>query len=211
MTICNPTLEEFLRCARKEFHFLIAEFAFQEQALPGQRDVNEYQVRYVNAATLVKVEGINWGYGVNTLLEPRRQPIFRREISFPLWLIVKLRRPELYDTLVPGDQLDQLAAHANALRECATDVLRGDFNVRAQVERLMKQQLSTGPSELEEWLCSKAMDCANEAFRSKDYRKVVALLGPYEKRLSPAQRLKLEYAKKKSIGDGNAFEPLDGP
>jgi len=90
--IRNPSLDEFLTCARHEFGFLIAEFGFQEQALRGDADVNRYQVQYVNAIALVKAEGINWGYGVNVLLGPSRQPISGPEDTFPLWPIVKLRR-----------------------------------------------------------------------------------------------------------------------
>src|SRR5262245_17330380 len=145
--IFNPILEDFLERARHNFHFLTTEFGFHEQALPWRRKANEYQVRYVNATTLVKAEGINWGYGVNVLLGPRRQPILRAENTFPLWAIVKLRRSDLYDTLAIGDQLDQLGAHAVALRESASDVLRGDFTVRAEAERLMATQAMSGRSE----------------------------------------------------------------
>jgi hypothetical protein len=65
--IYNPTLEDFLRSVRQEFHFLVAELGFKEQRLPRHRDANQFQVRYRNATTLVEVEGINWGYGVNVL------------------------------------------------------------------------------------------------------------------------------------------------
>jgi hypothetical protein len=194
--IRNPSLEEFLRRARLAFGFLTTEFGFQEQALPRHPDVNEYQVRYVNATTLIRVEGINWGYGVNVLLGPKRQPIFRGETTFPLWPIVKLRRPDLYDALGIGDQLEQLASHAIALRDCGTEVLRGNFDVRAEVERVVEEQGSAARSELHEWLYRHATEDANEAFRSKDYEKVISLLAPHENRLTPAQRLKLEYAKK---------------
>ncbi len=133
--IRNPGLEEFLRRARLEFGFLTTEFGFEEQTLPTGADVNEYQVRYVNATTLIRVEGINWGYGVNVMLEPKRQSIVRSKTVLPLWSIVKLRRPDLYDALAIGDQLEQLASHAIALRQCAEDVLRGHFDVRAEIER----------------------------------------------------------------------------
>jgi hypothetical protein len=194
--ILNPSLEDFLARARQAFGFLIEDFAFQEQAVPRDGDANDYQVRYVNTTTSVSVEGISWGYGVNVLLGPKRQPIFRRLSPLPLWAIVKLRRPDLYDRLAIGDQLEQLSAHAIALRECATEVLRGDFKVRTDAERLLAEQVSTGRSELEEWRYSQALKDADDAFRSKDYGKVVSLLAPHEKRMSPAQRLKLEYAKK---------------
>jgi hypothetical protein len=114
--ICNPTLDDFLRRARQEFHFLVVEFGFKEQKIPRHRDANQFQVRYRNATTRVEVEGINWGYAVNVLLGPRRKAIFRPEATFPLWPIVNLRRPDLYDALDTGDQLAQLTAWATALR-----------------------------------------------------------------------------------------------
>jgi hypothetical protein len=195
--IHNPTLEDFLRCARHEFHFLVVEFGFKEQSLPRHRDTNQFQVRYRNSTTLVEVEGINWGYGVNVLLGPRRKLIFRSEATFPLWPIVKLRRPDLYDALNIGDQLAQLTAWATALRQCAEEVLRGDFSIRAQVKSLTEQAALRERSELAEWRYRADMEKANEAFRSKDYGRVVAILMQHEDRLTPAQRSKLEYTKKK--------------
>ena len=195
-SIRNPSLEEFLARARHEFAFLIAEFAFQEQAVPQNWDVNRFQVRYANSASLVRAEGINWGYGVTVLLGPKRQPISDPENTFPLWAIVKLRRPDLYDGLNAGDQLEQLAAHAIALRECASDVLRGNFDVRAAVDRLLDRNLSSRRSELEEWAYRRDVETANEAFRSKDYDSVIDLLARHGTKLTQAQRLKLEYAKR---------------
>ena len=195
--IHNPTLEDFLRCARHEFHFLVVEFGFKEQSLPRHRDKNQFQVRYRNSTTLVEVEGINWGYGVNVLLGPKRKPIFRPEGTFPLWPIVKLRRPDLYAALGIGDQLAQLTACATALRQCAEEVLRGDFSMRAEVKRLTEKAALRERSELAEWRYRADMEKANEAFRSKDYGRVVAILMQHEDRLTPAQRSKLEYTKKK--------------
>ena len=195
--ICNPTLEDFLRSARQEFHFLVVELGFKEQRLPRHRDANQFQVRYRNATTLVEVEGINWGYGVNVLLGPRRKPIFRPKATFPLWPIVKLRRPDLYDALDIGDQLAQLKAWATALRQCAEEVLRGDFSIRAEVKKITEEAALRERSELAEWRYRADMEKANEAFRSKDYRRVVAILMQHEDRLTPAQRLKLKYSKRK--------------
>ena len=87
----SPTRQDFLRCARHEFDFLVVEFGFREQALPKHRDNYLFQLRYGNATTLVEVEGVNWGYGVNVMVGPRRRSIFQVEDTVPLWPIVKLR------------------------------------------------------------------------------------------------------------------------
>jgi hypothetical protein len=174
----------------------VLEFGFREQLLRKRSDVNQFQVRYRNQTTLVHVEGMNWGYGLMVLLGPRRTVIFRREDTFPLWPIVKLRKPDLYETLSVGDQLTQIAAHAIALRECAEEVLRGDFGIRTEVDRLVEGAPSQR-SELQEWRYWTAVEEANKAFRVKDYRRVVGVLAQHEDRLTPAQRSKLEYAKRK--------------
>jgi hypothetical protein len=197
----NPTLEDFLRRARHEFHFLVVEFGFQEQTLPKSRSGNPYEVRYRSGSTLVIVEGINWGYGVNVLLGPTRQPIFRSEDTFPLWPIVKLRRPDLNNGLAIGDQLVQLSSWATALRESAEDVLRGDFSIRAEAEKITKDVASSVALEerakLAEWQYRTDIEKAQEAFRAKDYATVVALLMKHEARLTPSERVKLEYTRKK--------------
>ena len=198
MPIHNPTLDDFLRCARQEFHFLQPDFGFREWT-SGRLRVNQFQVRYRNATTLVNVDGINWGYGVNVLLGPRRQPLFRPGDTFPLWPIVKLKRPDLYDRLAVGDQLAQLSTWAAALKECAGEVLRGDFGICADVEvrNLVKQVTLGERSDLAEWRYRTDTEKADEAFRSKDFHRVVDILVRHENRLTPAQRLKLNYSKGK--------------
>jgi hypothetical protein len=197
VTIHNPTLEDFLRRARQEFHFLVLEFGFREQASRRRADLNQFQVRYRNDTTLVRVEGINWGYGVQVLLGPRRRPLFGRDDNFPLWPIVKLREPDLYKKLFAGDQLAQLAAHAVALKRCAEEVLRGNFAIRAEVDRSIKEAPSQR-SEMKEGRYRIAVEEANKAFRAKDYQRVVEVLAEHENRLTRAQRSKLEYAKRRN-------------
>jgi hypothetical protein len=197
MSPYNPSLGDFLERARREFHFLVAEFGFEDELVSGRDDANDYQVRYHNRSTLVIVEGINWGYGVDVRLEPTRQPVFRPALRLPLWAIVKLRKPDLYDALAIGDQRTQLASHAVALRECAPDVLGGDFSIRAGVATVLEEAASRMRSSDEERRFRTAIAEADAAFRSKDYRAVAEILLRHEKRLGPAQRAKLEYAKRK--------------
>jgi hypothetical protein len=135
------------------------------------------------------------------LLGPARRPIFRSEDTFPLWPIVKLRRPDLNHGLAIGDQLAQLSSWATALRQSAEDVLRGDFSIRAEAEKITNDVASRVASEERtkraEWQYRTDIEKAHEAFRSKDYAMVVALLTKHEARLTPAERRKLEYTRKK--------------
>ena len=89
-----------------------------------------------------------------------------------------------------------------ALRECARDVLRGDFRICDEVKKLTHEVTSSQRSELEKWRYHTAVEEANGAFRSKDYQRVVGVLVPYEDRLTPAQRLNW------SLQSGNVVENM---
>jgi hypothetical protein len=194
----NPTLDEFLRCARREFDFLVSQFGFHEEPVSGRGRSNEYQVRYAARTTRVIVEGVNWGYGVDVRLEPKRQPILRSQIRLPLWAIVQRRNPSLYESLSVGDQLTQLAAQATALLECARDVLGGDFSVRDDVARIVEEAAARERSSERERGFRAAMADADAAFRSKDYRRAAEILARHEDRLAPAHRAKLDFARRKT-------------
>ena len=199
--IRNPTRDDFLRRACQEFHFLVAEFGFVEDTLPDSEDGNPYQVRYRSRTTLVIVEGINWGYGINVLLGQLGRRILRSEHTFPLWPVVQLRRPDLNTGLATGDQLAQLSSWATALRESAQDVLRGDFSVRAEAEKISRdvasRQASEDRAKHAAWQYRDDMKKAHAAFRARDYATVLALLMKHEARLTPAERQKLEYTKRR--------------
>jgi hypothetical protein len=103
--------------------------------------------------------------------------------------------------LAIGDQLAQLTSWAMALRESAADVLRGDFSIRGEAEKITNAVASgvaaEERAELAEWRYRTDIEKAREAFRAKDYATVVALLMKHETRLTPAERVKLEYSRKK--------------
>jgi hypothetical protein len=122
----NPTLQEFLGCARQEYRFLIDEFGFSE----SMNAANPFEVDYSNSVLRVTVEGINWGYGVQVLLIPFRAGSARIQESVPLWAIAQLRCPTDLDQVQrDSGQLAQLRSYAQILRASANDVLRGDFTI----------------------------------------------------------------------------------
>ena len=118
-----PLLDDFLRTARREFGFLVSEFGFTEQ--PDSRAYpNPFSVHYSTPTTLVTVDGINWGFGIQVMLHavsPRRGT----PPQIPLWALVVHREP--VERQVPSGQLAQLAHYASLLPLYAADVLRGDF------------------------------------------------------------------------------------
>jgi hypothetical protein len=61
----NAAIETFRARCRQAFRFLEQEYGFAERRLPAQKFINRFQVQYVHSATLVAVEGIHWGSGID--------------------------------------------------------------------------------------------------------------------------------------------------
>ena len=197
MTTQSPVLREFTEAARRHFSFLISEFGFAEAELPNDKDINEFQVRYRSARVLVTVEGVNWGYGVQVVLSACAPGANKARSEIPLWPIVKLRQPHLYNSLMVADgQLAQLEAYATALRLCAGDILAGDFTISAAAEKLISEEASIALGLEEQRRYDAESARASDAFHRKDYAEFIRLIEPFTNRLSESQKKNLSYARK---------------
>jgi hypothetical protein len=205
----SPTLVEFKEAARDAFGYLGREFAFREVEPPAQQlEVNPFIVWFANATTLVQVEGINWGFGAQVIVGPAGAGVEWRD-TVPLWAIIKHRRPDLYEAAMSSaGQLGDIRVYAHALRETASDVLRGDFgalaSARALVEEQGAQQRIRQDEETRERRRSAAVAAAVAAFRAGDFRRVVELLMPHADLLTPAERARLDYASGRAGRDDSA-------
>jgi hypothetical protein len=196
----SPTLTQFKTAAREAFGYLGREFACQEVEPPQEQlAVNPFILWFANRTTLVQVEGTNWGFAAQVILGPAKAGNKWRD-TVPLWAILKHRRPDLYqETARSAGQLGDIRLYANALKEAASDVLRGDFRVFAPARAMIQAQTAQQPTRQhpESWELRRraAVASAMEAFRGKDYRRVVDLLLPFADALTPAERAKLDYAR----------------
>jgi hypothetical protein len=204
----SPALIEFQEAARDAFGYLGREFAFRELEPPEKYlEVNPFIVWFANATTLVRVEGINWGFAAQVLLG-RADAEDGWHDTVPLWAVIKHRRPELYEEVTrSAGQLGDIRLYARALRETAGDVLRGNFGVfaaaRAIVEAQGVQQRLRQDEESRERGRSAAVAAAADAFRAGAFRRVVDLLMPHADLLTPAERARLDYARARAgQGDG---------
>jgi hypothetical protein len=203
----SPALIEFQETARDAFEYLGREFAFREVAPPAKYlEVNPFIVWFANATTLVRVEGINWGFAAQVMLGPADAEDGWHD-TVPLWAVIKHRRPELYEELTrSAGQLGDIRLYAHALRETASDVLRGDFGMfaaaRAIVEAQGVQQRLRQHEETRERGRSAAVAAATAAFRAGDFGRVVDLLMPHADLLTPAERARLDYARARAGQDG---------
>jgi hypothetical protein len=201
----SPTIREFQETVRSAFEYLGREFAFQEVEPPAaQLEANPFLIWFANAVTLVQVEGINHGFAAQVILG-RAGAGGEWHATVPLWAIIRHRRPDLYDDVFksPG-QLGEIRVYARALREAASDVLKGDFQVfaaaRAIIEAQAGHQRLSEQEATREYYHRVAAASAAEAFRAKDFTRVVELLLPHAERLTPAERAKLAYARTHTEG-----------
>jgi hypothetical protein len=196
----SPTVGEFKTTVRDAFGYLEREFACREVDPPAKHlEVNPFLVWFANATTLVQVEGTSYGFAAQVILGPADAGDEWQD-TVPLWAITKHRRPDLYaDALKSPGQLGDIRACARALREAANDVLKGDFRVfaaaRAIVDAQGIHQRLTEQEETRQYHHRVAAARAADAFRAKDFNRVVELLMPHAERLTPAERAKLAYAR----------------
>ena len=205
----SPTLGEFKETVREAFGYLEREFAFHEVVPPASLlEGNPFVVWFVNATTVVQVEGVSWGFAAQVLLGPAAGG-HERHANVPLWAILKDRAPDLYEqsAKAPG-QLGAIRHYAHALREAASDVLGGDFRVfataRAAVEAEATRQRLREHEETRDRTTRAAVSAATDALRRGDYGSVVELLTPHMERLTIAERAKLDYARGRLGRDGGA-------
>jgi hypothetical protein len=203
----SPTPIEFKEIVRDDFGYLGREFAFREVEPPAKHlEVNPFLVWFVNPTTLVSVEGINYGFAAQVILGPVDAGD-EWHATVPLWAIIKHRRPDLYEDAFrsPG-QLGDSRVHAHALREAASDVLRGDFRVfaaaHAIVDTQMIHQRVSEQEKTREYYQKVAVARAADALRARDFNRVVELLLPHAEFLTRAERATLDYARARVAGDG---------
>jgi hypothetical protein len=208
MMTTSPGLVEFKETVRDAFAYLGREFAFRETEPPASHlEVNPFIVWFANETTLVQVEGINWGFAAHVTLGPVGSPVVHATV--PLWAVIKHRSPEVYEEVrrSPG-QLGDVRAYARALREVASDVLRGDFRVFASARAIVEAQgVQLRESQRQEWRNRNyraAVTAAADAFRASDFGRVVELLMPHVELLTPAERARLSYARARVDQDHGA-------
>ncbi len=137
-----PSPKRFRRAVRDAFSYLRTEYGFSEVPLSSSQPTNPVQVRFQSAATLVTVEGINWGHGVQvTVRRMTSESPTDSPTSVPLWAILASRDPELYKSVSEAKgQIEMVEAYATALRVGAQDILKGDFTAFPDARRIINER-----------------------------------------------------------------------
>lgn len=199
--VVSPTQEQFQKTARKAFDFLLREYGFQE--IPTEYN-DPFGLRYQSNHCRVQVTGRSFGFGLDVGVA---RLDYNAKVDpfagvFPLWCVLKLRDPELYDKRFhhTSGQLKMLCMDARALRKHCQDILIGDFSIGVQISTLLRNRWEEAKEENRKeearWEYERATSVANEAFNRKDYVEVVKQLESVEDHLMPSQLKKLAYARK---------------
>ena len=199
--VVSPTQEEFQKTAREAFNFLEKEYAFQE--IPAEFD-DPFSLQYENKHCRVQVTGRSFGFGLDVAVV---RLDYNSKVDpfagvFPLWCVLRLRAPELYEKRChhTSGQLKMLRMDAGALREHCQDLMVGDFSIESQISTLLRktweESKEADRKEKARWKYERATDAANDAFHKKEYAEVVKQLESVKDHLTPSQLKKLTYARK---------------
>jgi len=190
-----PSLEEFRHACLAEFSFLVTTHGFRSVPPPPSRYSDPFEVHFERRGWRVIVRGLSYGFALDLEIQSPdgRRGSFGHLVPNGAAMVIR-------QNYVRG-QLGDIASSARCLREYGDDFVRGDWQrfeeiVDAQ-QRIVAAQRDAWTKEQEAVKLRFALEEADLAFRDKDYVRVVAALAPFAESLSPAQRKKLEIAKRK--------------
>lgn len=190
-----PSLDEFRKACLSDFAFLTTTHGFRYVRSPAERYPDPFAVHFEKGGWTVVVRGLSYGFALD--LEVHSPD--GRHGSFGV-LIPKGKAMEVRQEYQRG-QLGDISSAARCLREYGEDFLRGDWSRFEEIDRFHREiRRATSDAwhkEQKEAPLRRALKEADEAFRRKDYKAVADVLSPFSEVLSPTQRKKFEFAKKK--------------
>ena len=119
----TEALDHFRLVCKREFQFLVDEFAFKSAANPPNEFENPFQYRLTNGHVTLVVVGINYGANATVGLIDEIGRSVGVGCLAPNWAPF----PKVRKKRAEKSQDEQIADGANLLRENGSDVLRGDL------------------------------------------------------------------------------------
>jgi hypothetical protein len=196
----------FAAQAAAAFQFLVSDHAFGSPAVrrptvrvPPMVGDDFEEVRFESNKVFVSIwrcpSRLEWDVEVG-LLRPKPDQAEAFSVLRDLAVLDAPDRDERRSTSMWPDKLlpKALAERAQALKECGTFALAGDTSL---FERLSAARSKRVRAYWRSRSVADATRKAADAFRREDWSEVERLLDPVSTDLSPAQRKKLEYARKR--------------
>jgi hypothetical protein len=177
---------------------VLASFQFLEEY--GYHAVEEGTtlVRYENPSGYVNVYHGRSSYEVGVEVGPLAGELAR---GYSMSLLIQFSSDEqgkAYRNPVatsPETVRDFVKDQAQRLRTYGQRILQGDTAIWQELESQRRRWSDEYAAEI---LLSQVRPEADSCFRQRDFNRVVELLSPVEDRLTPAERMKLEYARKQT-------------
>lgn len=150
------------------------------------------ELRFANNTTLIVIQSEWEGpwVGFDHVANPRNE----RYGALPLWVIMAIRDSKYSISQPNMPMIDRFVNYAQAIPECALDLLQGDFSVEPAVVQFCDER----EAQRKQWERNLHLDSAvaraSDAFRNKEFDKAIEYLLPYQDQFSEAQAAKLAYA-----------------
>jgi hypothetical protein len=150
------------------------------------------ELRFANVTTLIVIKSEWEGpwVGFDHVATPRNE----RYGALPLWVIMAIRGSKYSISQPNMPMIDRFVNYAQAIPECALDLLQGDFSVEPAVVQFCDEREAQRKQWEQNLHLDSAVARASDAFRNKEFDKVIEYLLPYQDQLPEAQAAKLAYA-----------------
>ena len=129
---------EFHSKIRELFEFLINDYDFTEMPTEAH-----HELEFQNDSIGVEVKGVHWGEGTMVYLRPMRDSPDSEFVSIPLWSIIKINHPELYEAFDAVDgQIPQAKISAKIMRETLAGLLAGDTSQLFKPRQFLEKRVA---------------------------------------------------------------------
>ncbi len=196
----TPCKEELLEAMRREFAFLGPEYGYRELIERPERYMNPYSILFRRRPVEVSVEGISYGGGTTIEFRIRHDVGQPPTDQFCLSWITEIRRLDLQAPVFPDKrgQLLQLPMLALELRAVADHLLRGDLSILPEVRSAIAKAQAEGQKAEGIRQFRRSENLSVEAFRRRDYARVIQELEPHRDLLNASSRKRLEISKSRA-------------
>lgn len=128
---------EFQSKIRGLFEFLVNDYDFTEMPT-----VAHHELEFQNESIGVEVKGVHWGGGTMICIRPMRDLPESEFVSIPLWSIIKINHPELYEGFDAVDgQIPQAKISAKIMRETLPGLLAGDTSQLCKPRQFLEKRV----------------------------------------------------------------------
>lgn len=131
------SINHFQATVSELFSFLVWEYGFRQ--LPPEP---HHVVKYESEVIGIEIRGVSWGTATEVHIRPLKEVPVSQFAAVPLWSIIRLHRPELYQAFSSTQgQHPQAEASAKILRSEFSALLAGDTSCLSSPRAFLEQRV----------------------------------------------------------------------